>query len=89
MKPSLGRIVIFKLTEEMKHKLTHSAYDGGKYESCKNERAAIITSCDSNKEDAPVNLYILDQGGYFQNNFTASNVMQGTEAGQWHEPPRV
>lgn len=84
MKPSLGRIVIFKLSQEIKN-----AY-GITLESCEEERVAIIVKCFSNEENSPVNLYVLDEGkSYQQHNFYINNIMQGTGLGQYHEPPRV
>ena len=77
MKPSLGRIVIFN---------AGSAQDASVIE----EHAAIIVKCDSNEENAPVNLCIFRKGGNHNHGLTNKNdVIQGDEIGQWHEPKRV
>lgn len=83
MKPSLGRIVIFKLPDSMLEDFIT------KKKRSEPERAAIIVKCNSNEENSPVNLYVLGNGDESDHSFSAIEVLQGSEEGQWHEPPRV
>jgi hypothetical protein len=85
MKPSLGRIVIYILTDEDKKHLAMVENVRINPEDPK-EAAAFIAHAESNEETALCNLFVMNKYGA---GLFVEGVAQGDQPGTWHEPPRV
>lgn len=87
MKPSLGRTVLYRPTETEKRDLIDNAHPGALIPKQENSVVVgIIIWCESNEENAAVNLLIMGETG---GPSVVYSVTQGSDIGQWFEPPRV
>lgn len=80
MKPSIGRIVIYRPRPNELIKL------GGNHEQGITECPAIIVKMWGDAEESAVNLKVL---GDSANDIWVTSAMKGEQVGQWSEPKRI